>query len=83
MDKSQAIRSSSPSPQVIVKAAHDEERQPFWSKNIKDERKETVKGMLSGLLLITGACERLREVEVGPGTDGPDSPNSDLQSYYG
>ena len=41
-------------PQVQVNTEMVKEQHPFWSKNIKSERKESAKGMLMGLALITG-----------------------------
>lgn len=40
-------------PHVEVNTAMVQEQHPFWSKSIKNERKESAKGMLMGLALIT------------------------------
>lgn len=42
------------SPQVEVNTAMVKEQHPFWSKSIKNERRQSAKGMLMGMLLITG-----------------------------
>lgn len=60
MDKSKVSKTAADadgpvaSPQVEVSTAMVKEQHPFWSKSIKNERKESAKGMLSGLLLVTG-----------------------------
>ncbi|KAK9896047.1 hypothetical protein P389DRAFT_73734 [Cystobasidium minutum MCA 4210] len=41
------------SPQVEVNTAMVKEQHPFWSKSIKNERRQSAKGMLMGMLLIT------------------------------
>ena len=45
-------------PSAEVKGTMSQEKQSFWSKNVKDARKKTALDMLKGMALITGASKQ-------------------------